>query len=136
MNVELADLTEDNLEQCFNLKVADDQTQYIASNKDSWNAAKENSSVARPFAIYCDGRMVGFVEGFLEKWNNRFRISNICVFDEADRRHGIGASLLERIMVDAVNSGARMAVLETQSFKPYLWSECGDLNSGPLGPEP
>ena len=68
------------------------------------------------YGAFEDGRMVGFVEGFLEKWNNRFRISNICVFDEADRRHGIGTSLLERIMVDAVNSGARMAVLETQSF--------------------
>ena len=25
---------------------------------------------------------------------------------------------------------------ETQSFLLNLWSECGDLNSGPLGPEP
>ncbi len=68
------------------------------------------------YGAFEDGRLVGFVEGFLERWNNRFRISNICVFDEADRRRGIGALLLDRIMVAAVNSGARMAVLETQSF--------------------
>ena len=68
------------------------------------------------YGAFKGGRMVGFVEGFLEKWNNRFRISNICVFNEADRLHGVGTLLLERIMVDAVNSGARMAVLETQSF--------------------
>ena len=68
------------------------------------------------YGAFEDGRMVGFVEGFLEKWNNRLRITNICVFEEADRRHGFGALLLNRIMVDAVNSGARMAVLETQSF--------------------
>jgi len=40
--------------------VANDQAQYIASNLDSWISAKENENVARPFAIYCDGEMVGF----------------------------------------------------------------------------
>ena len=61
-------------------------------------------------------RLVGFAEGFLEKWNNRYRISNICVFDEADRRSGTGTKLMESILEEAVRSGARMAVLETQSF--------------------
>ena len=32
---------------------------------------------------------IGMVEGFLEKWNNRFRIANICVFDQANRRSGM-----------------------------------------------
>lgn len=61
-------------------------------------------------------RLVGFAEGFLEKWNNRYRISNIFVFDEADRRSGTGTKLMESILEEAVRSGARMAVLETQSF--------------------
>ena len=61
-------------------------------------------------------RLVGFAEGFLEKWNNRYRISNICVFDEADRRSGTGTKLMESILEEAARSGARMAVLETQSF--------------------
>ena len=61
-------------------------------------------------------RLIGFVEGFLEKWNNRYRISNICVFDQADRRCGVGMKLMETILEEAVRSGARMAVLETQSF--------------------
>ena len=68
------------------------------------------------YGAFEHGRMVGFVEGFLEKWNNRFRITNICVFDESDRRRGIGTLLLGRMMIDAADSGARMAVLETQSF--------------------
>ena len=68
------------------------------------------------YGAFEHGRMVGFIEGFLEKWNNRFRISNICVFDESDRKRGIGTLLMDRIMIDAVDSGARMAVLETQSF--------------------
>ncbi len=61
-------------------------------------------------------RLIGFVEGFLEKWNNRYRISNICVFAIEDRGKGVGAKLLEAILREAVLSGARMAVLETQSF--------------------
>ena len=61
-------------------------------------------------------RLIGFVEGFLEKWNNRYRISNICVFDHADRRSGVGMKLMEIIMDEAVRSGARMVVLETQTF--------------------
>ncbi len=60
MNVELIDLTEENLQQCFGLKVASDQKQYIASNEDSWNTAKENKGIACPFAIYSDGKMIGF----------------------------------------------------------------------------
>lgn len=63
-----------------------------------------------------DDKLIGFAEGFLEKWNNRFRISNICVFDGADRRNGTGTKLMDAILREAVESGARMAVLETQSF--------------------
>ena len=61
-------------------------------------------------------RLVGFAEGFLEKWNNRYRISNICVLENADRRSGTGTKLMESILEEAARSGARMAVLETQSF--------------------
>ena len=61
-------------------------------------------------------RLAGFVEGFPEKWNNRYRITNICVFDSADRRSGVGTKLMEMILEKAAESGARMAVLETQSF--------------------
>lgn len=60
-------------------------------------------------------RMLGFVEGALENWNNRFRISNICIFDNSVRNRGIGTALLNTILAEARKTGARMAVLETQS---------------------
>ena len=59
--------------------------------------------------------LLGFAEGAPETWNNRFRISNICVFDTAARHRGIGAALLDAILTEAEKAGARMAVLETQS---------------------
>lgn len=68
------------------------------------------------YGAYEGEQLLGFVEGFLEKWNNRFRLTNICVFDGARRHAGVGSALLERIMQDALASGARMAVLETQSY--------------------
>lgn len=61
-------------------------------------------------------KLLGFVEGFLEQWNNRFRITNICVFDSAERKKGLGERLLSAIMNEAKKSGARMVVLETQSY--------------------
>ena len=60
-------------------------------------------------------RLIGFVEGSMETWNNRFRISNICVFDPAARGMGVGGALMEAIRRSAQASGARMIVLETQS---------------------
>ena len=68
------------------------------------------------YGAYEDEELIGFVEGFLEEWNNRFRITNICVFDNERRKAGVGSQLLETIMKEAVASKARMAVLETQSY--------------------
>ena len=59
--------------------------------------------------------LLGFVEGSPEKWNNRYRISNICVFDKTRRHSGIGSALINVILEEAKSSGARMVVLETQT---------------------
>lgn len=67
------------------------------------------------FGVFEDGQMLGYVEGTLEEWNNRYRISNICVFDASNRHNGIGSLLMEFILSEAVKSGARMVVLETQT---------------------
>ena len=60
-------------------------------------------------------KLLGIAEGSPESWNNRWRISNICIFEESDRQRGVGSALMERLMAEARRSGARMAVLETQS---------------------
>lgn len=67
------------------------------------------------FGAFEGGRMIGYAEGSPETWNNRFRISNLCVFDGAMRRRGTGTALMEIMLRTAASSGARMAVLETQS---------------------
>lgn len=67
------------------------------------------------YGAFEDGELIGIVEGTPEAWNNRYRISNICIFDDTRRHCGIGAKLMDTILDEAKKSGARMAVLETQT---------------------
>ena len=67
------------------------------------------------FGAFEHGAMLGYVEGSPESWNNRFRISNICIFDRTARNRGIGTMLMDTIQKAAESLGARMLVLETQS---------------------
>ena len=69
----------------------------------------------KAFGAFEADQLLGYVEGALEEWNNRYRISNICVFDSAKRYNGIGTMLMEFILAEANRSGARMVVLETQT---------------------
>ena len=67
------------------------------------------------FGAFENGELLGYVEGTHEQWNNRYRISNICVFDSSKRHCGIGSELMNVILREAQESGARMVVLETQT---------------------
>ena len=66
--VELREINKDNYNECLNLKVAEDQTNFVASNVYSLAQAWVYQKTAYPFAIYADGIMVGFVMmGFYEE---------------------------------------------------------------------
>ena len=109
MNIELKKLTEENKQECFALKVAADQAQYIASNEESWNAALENADVARPFAIYCDGEMVGFTMfAFDEEYedpDDRYWLWRFMI-DEALQGKGYGTAALQVIIKYFKENGA------------------------------
>lgn len=45
------------------------------------------------FGAFEGGRLPGFAEESPETWNRRFRVSNLCVFEEAARCRGIGTAL-------------------------------------------
>lgn len=67
------------------------------------------------YGTFENGKLIGYVEGSIESWNNRFRISNICVFDETYRNSGIGTKLIHAIEEVAISLKVRMIVLETQT---------------------
>ena len=67
------------------------------------------------FGAFEGGRLIGYVEGSPESWNNRFRISNICVMEFSERSRGVGTALMKTIERSAEAAKARMLILETQS---------------------
>ena len=69
---------------------------------------------AAAFGAFEGETLLGYAEGSPESWNNRYRISNICVFDDAARGKGVGTALMDAVERAAAVSGARMIVLETQ----------------------
>ena len=60
MKIELRPLDDSNKSDCLSLKVSEAQSEYIAANESSLEAAKEHADVARPFIIYADDVAVGF----------------------------------------------------------------------------
>ena len=91
-----------------------DTNEYIKVLEDDMLSDWLDNPVA--YGYFEEDKILGFVEGFKEEWNNRYRISNICIFEEDNRQKGIGKLLLDQILKDAKASNARMVVLETQSY--------------------
>jgi len=141
MNIELKELTEENLQQCFELKVSSDQAQYIASNADSLDAAKENADVARPFAIYCDGKMVGFTMfAFDEEYedpNDRYWLWRFMI-DENLQGKGYGTAALKVIIQYFKDNGAnniRLSTKETNINALSMYRKAGFRDTGEMNDE-
>ena len=69
------------------------------------------------YGAFSDGELAAITECFLEKWNNRLRITNLLVLEKF-RGKGIGTALIEKDIEIGIQNGARMAVLETQTCNP------------------
>lgn len=141
MKIELRELTEENLKQCFELKVAKEQMQYIASNEESWNAAKENEDVARPFAIYCDGKMVGFTMfAFDEEYEDpfdRYWLWRLMI-DENLQGNGYGTEALKVIIQYFKDHGAnniRLSTKETNTGALSMYRKAGFMDTGEMNDE-
>lgn len=59
------------------------------------------------FGAFEGERLLGYVEGAPESWNKRYRISNICIFEENARGKGLGTLLMQAIQRAAEAAGAR-----------------------------
>lgn len=141
MKIELIDLTEDNMKQCFELKVASNQMQYIASNEDSWKTAKENEKVARTFAIYCDDKMVGFTMfAFDEEYwdpNDRYWLWRFMI-DENLQGKGYGTAALQVIIQYFKEHGAnnvRLSTKETNVTALSMYRKAGFCDTGEMNDE-
>jgi len=141
MKIELIELSEDNMQQCFELKVAENQMQYIASNEESWRTAKENGKVARPFVIYYDGKMVGFTmfafDEDYEDPNDRYWLWRLMI-DEGSQRKGCGTAALQEIIRYFTEHGAnniRLSTKETNTNALSMYRKAGFRDTGEMNNE-
>lgn len=139
MNVELREINKDNREKCMMLTVAEEQTQYICSNRDSLNDAAENDTVARPFAIYIDGVMVGFTmvvfDEAYEDPDDRYWLWRFMI-DEKQQGKGYGGLALQEIINYFRNHRANHIKLSTKEsntiaislYRKFGFKENGEMN--------
>ena len=141
MKIELTSLSEDRLEQCLALQVAEDQRQYIAANADSWRTAKENERVARPFAICCDGTPVGFAmfafDEDYEDPNDRYWLWRFMIGARFQGK-GCGAAALQEILRYFQAHGANNIRLSTKADNTRalsLYHKAGFRETGEMNGE-
>lgn len=53
------------------------------------------------YGAFQDGELLGIAEGSPESWNHRWRISNLCIFQEKHRRCGVATALMEKMLEEA-----------------------------------
>ena len=114
---------------------------YIDSNEKSWNAALENKEVARPFAIYSDGKMVGFTMfAFDEEYEDpfdRYWLWRLMI-DESLQGKGYGTAALQTIIQYFRDNGAnniRLSTKETNINALSMYRKAGFIETGEMNDE-
>ena len=141
MKVELVAIDDSNREKCINLKVAPRQQEYISSNENSLRDADNNKKVARPFAVYADGNVVGFAMfAFDEEYedpNDRYWLWRFMI-DEAQQGRGYGCLALKEIIQYFKENGAnniRLSTKESNTKALSLYHKFGFRENGEMNEE-
>lgn len=141
--VELREITKDNIEECCSLAVGREQQEYIASNQSSLETAGTSPEIARPFAIYADGRMVGFAMfAFDEEYedpDDRYWLWRFMI-DEKWQGRGYGSLALREIIAYFQRNGANNITLSTKEsnrtalalYHKSGFRETGEMNDGEI----
>ena len=139
MQAELRKIDIDNIEECIALGVTEEQAQYIASNKDSLKEANDNPTVARPFAIYIENKMVGFTMfAFDEDYddpNDRYWLWRFMI-DKDLQGKGYGSAALKAIIGYFKEQGVGYIKLSTKEsnrnaislYHKFSFRENGEMN--------
>lgn len=141
MKIELRPLDDSNKSDCINLKVSEAQSEYIAANESSLEAAKEHADVARPFIIYADDVAVGFAmfafEPDYEDPDDRYWLWRFMI-DEKYQGQGCGKEALKQIIAYFKENGATNIRLSTKEsnvnaihlYRSFGFEPNGDENDG------
>lgn len=85
--IELRTINEDNYEQCLNLKASVENESFVDSVTYSLAEAWVFYKDTRPFAIYDDNKMIGFVSMYVGE--EHYQIINFLI-DDAFQKKGLG----------------------------------------------
>lgn len=141
MKFELRAIDDSNKDEVELLEVYDNQKQYIASNKDSilTSLNEEHRDVARPFAIYADGNLIGFTMFAFDLAssdpNDRYWLWRFMI-DKRLQGNGYGSAALEMIVEYFKSHGANHILLSTKEtnvvalslYHKYQFVETGEMN--------
>ena len=139
--IELRAIDNSNQDAVEGLEVFPQQTQYIASNKKSLETAAcaEYNQIARPFAIYADGTIIGFTMFAFEldspDPNDRYWLWRFMI-DKNSQGNGYGSAALKKIIGYFINHGANHILLSTKEtntsalalYHKYRFTETGEMN--------
>ncbi len=143
MNIELIPVDQSNRTDCIRLRVTEAQSEYIAANESSLEAATEHSEAARPFVIYSDGIAVGFTMLAFEPNNedpdDRYWLWRFMI-DEKYQGQGYGKEALKHIISYFKENGAsniRLSTKESNINAIHLYQSLGfapngDMNDGEI----
>ena len=145
MNLELRTIDDANKDAVELLEVSEQQKLFIASNKASLDiAAKEEyREIARPFAIYADGKLIGFTMFAFELTstdpNDRYWLWRFMI-DRKFQGNGYGSAALERIIDYFRHHDANHILLSTKEtntsaislYRKYQFSETGEMNGNEI----
>jgi len=91
--VRLEKITSENYTECLNLKVAEDQKEFVSSNTLSLAKAYVFKDIVSPYAIYNDDIMVGFIMLRYNEGYNSYFIWQVMI-DEKYQSKGYGKQAL------------------------------------------
>ena len=92
--VRLEKITAENFKECLNLKVAEEQKDFVSSNTLSLAKAYIFNDIVKPFAIYNDDTMVGFIMMRFTEEHNYYFIWQLMI-DEKYQGKGYGKEAIK-----------------------------------------
>ena len=95
--VELKEITEENFIDAFNLKLAPGQEEFVSHPIRSLAQAYVYRNQCRPFGIYAEGKMVGYVMAIYDYDIPEYDIWHMMI-DKACQGHGYGKEALDRVL--------------------------------------
>ncbi len=108
--VSLQKITEDNFQACVGLSVREDQNNFVAPNIRSFAQAWLHYDVARPFAIYDDETLVGFLMLWWDEKKDDCYVWRLMI-DRRYQRRGHGRAALRLAMAMMREHGFKTASL-------------------------